>query len=231
MKVQPKQILVALDYDSFYQAEHICKLLDPDKFRLKVGKQLFLAEGPKILEKIHKLGFEVFLDLKIHDIPNTVYKSLLNIFNLKVWMTNIHLLGGKEMIQAAKQAQNESKSNSILVGVTILTSLNDDHLKEIGFHDGVKTTVSKLSLLAKEALLDGVVCSVEEVKNLKKTLGDNFLTVTPGIRVEAKKGDQNRVATLENALDNKTDFIVLGREITHAKDSSKMINKIESYII
>ena len=115
MKVQPKQILVALDYDSFYQAEHICKLLDPDKFRLKVGKQLFLAEGPKILEKIHKLGFEVFLDLKIHDIPNTVYKSLLNIFNLKVWMTNIHLLGGKEMIQAAKQAQNESKSNSILV--------------------------------------------------------------------------------------------------------------------
>ena len=231
MKVQPKQILVALDYDSFYQAEHICKLLDPDKFRLKVGKQLFLAEGPKILEKIHKLGFEVFLDLKIHDIPNTVYKSLLNIFNLKVWMTNIHLLGGKEMIQAAKQAQNESKSNAILVGVTILTSLNDDHLKEIGFHDGVKTTVSKLSLLAKEALLDGVVCSVEEVKNLKKTLGDNFLTVTPGIRVEAKKGDQNRVATLENALDNKTDFIVLGREITHAKDSSKMINKIESYII
>ena len=231
MKVQPKQILVALDYDSFYQAEYICNLLDPDKFRLKVGKQLFLAEGPKILEKIHKLGFEVFLDLKIHDIPNTVYKSLLNIFNLKVWMTNIHLLGGKEMIQAAKQAQNESKSNSILVGVTILTSLNDDHLKEIGFHDGVKTTVSKLSLLAKEALLDGVVCSVEEVKNLKKTLGDNFLTVTPGIRVEAKKGDQNRVATLENALDNKTDFIVLGREITHAKDSSKMINKIESYII
>ena len=231
MKVQPKQILVALDYDSFYQAEHICKLLDPDKFRLKVGKQLFLAEGPKILEKIHKLGFEVFLDLKIHDIPNTVYKSLLNIFNLKVWMTNIHLLGGKEMIQAAKQAQNESKSNAILVGVTILTSLNDDHLKEIGFHDGVKTTVSKLSLLAKEAFLDGVVCSVEEVKNLKRTLGDNFLTVTPGIRVEAKKGDQSRVATLENALDNKTDFIVVGREITHAKDSSKMINKIESYII
>ena len=231
MKVQPKQILVALDYDSFYQAEHICKLLDPDKFRLKVGKQLFLAEGPKILEKIHKLGFEVFLDLKIHDIPNTVYKSLLNIFNLKVWMTNIHLLGGKEMIQAAKQAQNESKSNAILVGVTILTSLNDDHLKEIGFHDEVKTTVSKLSLLAKEALLDGVVCSVEEVKNLKRTLGDNFLTVTPGIRVEAKKGDQSRVATLENALDNKTDFIVVGREITHAKDSSKMINKIESYII
>ena len=146
-------------------------------------------------------------------------------------MTNIHLLGGQEMIQAAKQAQSESKSNSILVGVTILTSLNDDHLKEVGFQDGVKTIVSKLSSLAKEALLDGVVCSVEEVKNLKKTLGDNFLTVTPGIRVEAKKGDQNRVATIETALENRTDFIVLGREITHAKDSSKMINKIESYII
>ena len=168
MKVQPKQILVALDYDSFNQAERICNLLNPDKFRIKVGKQLFSAEGPKILEKIHKLGFEIFLDLKIHDIPNTVYKSLLNIFNLNVWMTNIHLLGGQEMIQAAKQAQSESKSNSILVGVTILTSLNDDHLKEVGFQDGVKTIVSKLSSLAKEALLDGVVCSVEEVKNLKK---------------------------------------------------------------
>ena len=106
MKVQPKQILVALDYDSFNQAERICNLLNPDKFRIKVGKQLFSAEGPKILEKIHKLGFEIFLDLKIHDIPNTVYKSLLNIFNLNVWMTNIHLLGGQEMIQAAKQAQS-----------------------------------------------------------------------------------------------------------------------------
>ena len=148
MKVQPKQILVALDYDSLNQAEHICNLLDPDKFRIKVGKQLFSAEGPKTLEKIHKIGFDIFLDLKIHDIPNTVYKSLLNIFDLNVWMTNIHLLGGQEMIQAAKQAQTESKSNSILVGVTILTSLNDDHLKEIGFHDKVKTIVSKLSLLA-----------------------------------------------------------------------------------
>lgn len=231
IQIKPKQILVALDFDSCDQAMSVCSNLDPDKFRLKVGKQLYSAEGPKVLDHFHQLGFEVFLDLKLHDIPNTVYKALKNIFSLGVWMTNIHLLGGTEMIQAAKEAQLDSDEENLLIGVTVLTSLKDSHLREIGVMKNTNSLVSSLSLLAKQASLDGVVCSVNEVRKLKKELGSEFLTVTPGIRVKQEKGDQKRVASLETALKENTDYIVLGREISQAEDISKMINKLESYII
>ena len=231
IQIKPKQILVALDFDSCDQAMSVCSNLDPDKFRLKVGKQLYSAEGPKVLDHFHQLGFEVFLDLKLHDIPNTVYKALKNIFSLGVWMTNIHLLGGTEMIQAAKEAQLDSDEENLLIGVTVLTSLKDSHLREIGVMKNTNSLVSSLSLLAKQASLDGVVCSVNEVRKLKKELGSEFLTVTPGIRVKQEKGDQKRVASLETALKENTDYIVLGREISQADDISKMINKLESYII
>ena len=231
IQIKPKQILVALDFDSCDQAMSVCSNLDPDKFRLKVGKQLYSAEGPKVLDHFHQLGFEVFLDLKLHDIPNTVYKALKNIFSLGVWMTNIHLLGGTEMIQAAKEAQLDSDEENLLIGVTVLTSLKDSHLREIGVMKNTNSLVSSLSLLAKQASLDGVVCSVNEVRKLKKDLGSEFLTVTPGIRVKQEKGDQKRVASLETALKENTDYIVLGREISQAEDISKMINKLESYII
>ena len=231
IQIKPKQILVALDFDSCDQAMSVCSNLDPDKFRLKVGKQLYSAEGPKVLDHFHQLGFEVFLDLKLHDIPNTVYKALKNIFSLGVWMTNIHLLGGTEMIQAAKEAQLDSDEENLLIGVTVLTSLKDSHLREIGVMKNTNSLVSSLSLLAKQASLDGVVCSVNEVRKLKKDLGSEFLTVTPGIRVKQEKGDQKRVASLETALKENTDYIVLGREISQAEDISKMINELESYII
>ncbi len=231
IQIKPKQILVALDFDSCNQAMSVCSNLDPDKFRLKVGKQLYSAEGPKVLDHFHQLGFEVFLDLKLHDIPNTVYKALKNIFSLGVWMTNIHLLGGTEMIQAAKEAQLDSDEENLLIGVTVLTSLKDSHLREIGVMKDTNSLVSSLSLLAKQASLDGVVCSVNEVRKLKKDLGSEFLTVTPGIRVKQEKADQKRVASLETALKENTDYIVLGREISQAEDMSKMINKLESYII
>ena len=231
IQIKPKQILVALDFDSCDQAMSVCSNLDPDKFRLKVGKQLYSAEGPKVLDHFHQLGFEVFLDLKLHDIPNTVYKALKNIFSLGVWMTNIHLLGGTEMIQAAKEAQLDSDEENLLIGVTVLTSLKDSHLREIGVMKNTNSLVSSLSLLAKQASLDGVVCSVNEVRKLKKELGSEFLTVTPGIRVKQEKGDQKRVASLETALKENTDYIVLGREISQAEDISKMINELESYII
>ena len=231
IQIKPKQILVALDFDSCDQAMSVCSNLDSDKFRLKVGKQLYSAEGPKVLDHFHQLGFEVFLDLKLHDIPNTVYKALKNIFSLGVWMTNIHLLGGTEMIQAAKEAQLDSDEENLLIGVTVLTSLKDSHLREIGVMKNTNSLVSSLSLLAKQASLDGVVCSVNEVRKLKKDLGSEFLTVTPGIRVKQEKGDQKRVASLETALKENTDYIVLGREISQAEDISKMINKLESYII
>lgn len=229
--LKPKQVLVALDFDSYDQAKEVSRNLDPNKFRLKVGKQLYSAEGPKIIDIFHKQGFEVFLDLKLHDIPNTVYKTLKNIFSFGVWMTNIHLLGGIEMIQASKEAQLDSDEENLLIGVTVLTSLKDSHLKEIGIMKDMSSLVSTLSLAAKQASLDGVVCSVHEVGKLKKDFGTDFLTVTPGIRLKQEKGDQMRVASLETAVKEKTDYIVLGREISQAKDIRKMINKLESYII
>ena len=229
--LNPKQVIVALDFDTYDQAMSVCKNLSPEIFRLKVGKQLYSSEGPKIIDKFHQLGFEVFLDLKLHDIPNTVYKALKNIFSLGVWMTNIHLLGGKEMIQAAKEAQLNSDKESLLIGVTVLTSLKDSHLKEIGITKSTNSLVSVLSSAAKKASLDGVVCSVHEVRNLKKDFGSDFLTVTPGIRVQKEKGDQTRVASLEMAIRENTDYIVLGREISQAENIGKMINKLESYII
>ena len=129
MKIlNPKQTIVALDFDSYKEAELIIRHLNPDNFRLKVGKQLFSNEGPKVLEKINKKGFEIFLDLKLHDIPNTVYKALKNLLNHNVWMTNIHLLGGEEMIKAAAEARKDSKSDTLLVGVTVLTSLNQHNI-------------------------------------------------------------------------------------------------------
>ena len=229
--LNPKQVIVALDFDTYDQAMSVCKNLSPEIFRLKVGKQLYSSEGPKIIDKFHQLGFEVFLDLKLHDIPNTVYKALKNIFSLGVWMTNIHLLGGKEMIQAAKEAQLNSDKENLLIGVTVLTSLKDSHLKEIGITKSTNSLVSVLSSAAKKASLDGVVCSVQEVSNLKKDFGSDFLTVTPGIRVQKEKGDQTRVASLEMAIRENTDYIVLGREISQAENIGKMINKLESYII
>ena len=125
MKIlKPKQIIVALDFDSIEEVSSIVNLLDPDLYRLKVGKQLFASQGPKILEDLNRQGFDIFLDLKLHDIPNTVYKALKNLLNHKVWMTNIHLLGGEEMIQAAKEARDHAESEALLIGVTILTSLD-----------------------------------------------------------------------------------------------------------
>lgn len=232
MKIlNPKQTIVALDFDSYTEADLVIRHLDPNKFRLKVGKQLFSSEGPKVLEKINKKGFEIFLDLKLHDIPNTVYKALKNLLNHNVWMTNIHLLGGVEMIKAASEAKNDSKSNTLLVGVTVLTSLSQNNLDNLGLKISISKLVETLSMAARENSIDGVVCSVSEVLNLKKNIGKDFITVTPGIRINEKRSDQSRVATIEEAVTNDSDFIVLGREITSSKDVPQMIKKIESYII
>ena len=232
MKIlNPKQIIVALDFDSIEEAGSITKLLDPEIFRLKVGKQLYANEGPKILENLNNQGFDVFLDLKLHDIPNTVYKALKNLLSQKLWMTNIHLLGGEEMIQAAREAKEHTKSEAFLIGVTILTSLDENDVKNMGFSIQISELVKSLSLSAKRNNIDGVVCSAREVPEIKESLGNNFITVTPGIRIHQDNNDQSRVATIKEATNNKTDYIVLGREITASKQISKMIKKVESYII
>ena len=229
--IKPKQIVVALDFDSSEEVSSIVKLLDPQIYRLKVGKQLFAGEGPKILENLNKQGFDIFLDLKLHDIPNTVYKALKNLLNQEVWMTNIHLLGGEEMIQAAIEAREHVKSDALLIGVTVLTSLDENNIKNMGFSYEIPELVQILSISAKQNNIDGVVCSAKEVPKIKESLGEDFITVTPGIRIQQNSDDQSRVATLKEATKNGSDFIILGREITSSKNISKMIKKVESYII
>ena len=232
MKIlKPKQIIVALDFDSIEEVNTIVKLLDPEIYRLKIGKQLYAGEGPKILENLNEKGFDLFLDLKLHDIPNTVYKTLKNLLSHKLWMTNIHLLGGEEMMQAASEAREYTKSEALLIGVSVLTSLSEKNIKNMGFKVEISELVKILSVNAKKNNLDGVVCSVKEVPEIKKDLGEDFITVTPGIRIQQKKNDQSRVATLEEASLNRNDYIVLGRELTASKNVSKMIKKVESYII
>ncbi len=229
--LKPKQIIIALDFDSIEEVNFIVKLLDPEIYRLKIGKQLYAGEGPKILEILNKKGFDIFLDLKLHDIPNTVYKTLKNLLNHKVWMTNIHLLGGEEMMQAAREAKEHIKSEALLIGVSVLTSLSEKNINDMGFKTKIPELVKILSMSAYKNNIDGVVCSAREVPEIKKNLGKDFITVTPGIRIQQKNDDQSRVATLKEAIKNGSDYIVLGRELTASKNISKMIKKVESYII
>ena len=184
-----KQIVVALDFNSFKEANSIVKLLDPEIYRLKIGKQLFAGEGPKIIENFNKQGFDIFLDLKLHDIPNTVYKALKNLLNHKVWMINIHLLGGEEMIKAAKEARESSNSEALLVGVSVLTSLNEKNIKNMGFNMQISELVKTLCTIAKQNNIDGVVSSAIEVPEIKRNFGEDFITVTPGIRVQQKNDE------------------------------------------
>ena len=232
MKIlKPKQIILALDFDSFEEASSVVKLLDPEIYRLKIGKQLYAGEGPKILENLNQQGFDIFLDLKLHDIPNTVYKALKNLLDYNLWMTNIHLLGGQEMIQAANEARDHTKSKAILIGVTVLTSLDGKNIKDMGFSIQIPELVKILSMSARKNNIDGVVCSASEVPDIKRNIGKDFITVTPGIRIQQNNNDQSRVTTLKEATKNGSDYIVLGREITSSKNISKMIKKVESYII
>jgi orotidine-5'-phosphate decarboxylase len=146
-------------------------------------------------------------------------------------MTNIHLLGGEEMIQAAREAREHAKSEALLIGVTVLTSLDENNIKNMGFGIQISELVRILSMSARQNHIDGVVCSAKEVNEIKKNLGQDFITVTPGIRIQQNNNDQSRVATLKEAAKNGNDYIVLGREITSSKNISKMIKKVESYII
>ena len=229
--LKPKQIIVALDFDSFEEASSVVKLLDPEIYRLKIGKQLYAGEGPKIIEKLNLKGFDIFLDLKLHDIPNTVYKAMKNLLNYDLWMTNIHLLGGQEMMQAANEAREHVKSETILIGVTVLTSLDGKNLKDMGFSIQIPELVKTLAMSARKNNIEGVVCSASEVPDIKRNIGKDFITVTPGIRIQQNHNDQSRVTTLKEATKNGSDYIVLGREITSSNNIAEMIKKVESYII
>ena len=231
IKLKPKQTIIALDVSSLEEIKRLLSIIDKDLFRLKVGKQLFTSQGPKAIDELRSLGFDIFLDLKLHDIPNTVSKSLANICNLGVWMSNIHLLGGQEMIEEASSTVKKLNSDMILVGVTILTSLNENNLVELGFNSSAEEIAVNLAKLGKQNGIDGVVCSIEDISGIKASLGGDFLSVTPGVRMLQDNGDQKRAGSIYDAIQFGADFVVVGREITQAKNPEGVLKKIESLIV
>ncbi len=225
---QPR-IIVALDVSSATQALSLASKLDPALCRLKVGKELFTAEGPVLLEKLMRLKFEIFLDLKFHDIPNTVANACNIAASLGVWMINVHALGGKKMLLAARKALPNHSTR--LIAVTLLTSMDNDDLKDIGIYTSPQDMVKRLALLANDCGLDGVVCSPLETHQLRQTISDRFLLVTPGIRPsDGQLNDQQRVATPAQAIKNGSDYLVIGRPIIHADDPMLALQRITSEI-
>jgi orotidine-5'-phosphate decarboxylase len=216
------KIVVALDYQEAKQAFALVNQLDPALCKLKVGKELFTATGPSFVEQLVAKQFDVFLDLKFHDIPNTVSKACEAAAKLGVWMLNVHACGGSAMMQAALEGVNKGSSNAhspYLIAVTVLTSMNQAALSEIGIETSVAQQVLKLAKLTEKSGLHGVVCSAQEATLLRQHISQDFLLVTPGIRPSfASQDDQSRIVTPHQALALGANYLVIGRPITQAKD-------------
>lgn len=217
-------IIIALDAN-YERSINLAKSFDPKMCRLKVGSQLFTSIGPRVVEELCSLGYEVFLDLKFHDIPNTVFGAVKSSAELGVWMLNIHISGGSNMIKHAKRALDTYTNPPLIVGVTILTSLSDKDVDEIGITN-LSNSVTNLSRLAKDNGLDGVVSSPREVADIKKHCGKDFITVTPGIRPASIDDDQTRILTPKEALDNGSDYLVIGRPVTESPNPLKSLEQI-----
>jgi len=226
VSLKDNPLIIALDL-KWSDALDLAKSLDPNTCKLKIGSQLFTSVGPESVTKLNSLGFDIFLDLKFHDIPNTVQKAIRSAINLDVWMLNVHISGGREMLLAAVEECNKSKRKPLLIGVTLLTSLEEPSMEEVGIGLGIKDHVLKLAKLSRHLGLDGVVCSPNEIKYLRKEMGDKFVLVTPGIRSNSNlKDDQRRTSTALEALSSGANYIVIGREITSKENPSQEVNKI-----
>ena len=220
-------VIVALDYDDQHQALALADRLDPTFCRLKVGKELFTAAGPSIVKNLSDRGFDIFLDLKFHDIPNTVAKAIGAAADLGVWMANVHASGGSRMMSAAKKALDSKGSEMFLIGVTVLTSMDASDLEEVGVRRNPSAQVLHLAELAKNSGLDGVVCSAQEAKLLKESLGPAFKLVTPGIRLaNSAADDQRRILTPADAVALGSDYLVIGRPITQSTDPLATLSEI-----
>ena len=219
------KIIIPLDLDKS-AALNLAKKFDPEKCRLKVGSQLFTSSGPKFIKDLKSLGFDVFLDLKFHDIPNTVYEAIKSAADLGVWMINVHASGGRAMLEASKKAIEGFDKPPLLIGVTVLTSLSEENLNEIGLKD-LSKQVLKLAELSNECELNGVVCAPTDVKAIKNKIGNFFLAVTPGIRPsDSNVNDQTRISTPTEAIKNGSDYLVIGRPITQSDDPSGALERI-----
>ncbi len=212
-------IIVALDYPSMAPALALAERLSPTLCRLKVGKELFTRSGPAVVERLQALGFEVFLDLKFHDIPNTVAGAVRAAAELGVWMLNVHCAGGRRMLAASVEALDKTSHRPLLIGVTVLTSLSQEELLELGDTRSIEERVLSLAALSAACGLDGVVCSALEATALRRARGEDFCLVTPGIRLAGDDcGDQRRVVAPAQALAMGSDYLVIGRSITAASD-------------
>ena len=226
------KIVIALDYANTQDALQFAEQLDPAICRLKVGKELFTAAGPKLVEALIAKGFGVFLDLKFHDIPTTVAKACEAASRLGVWMLNVHASGGSAMMEAAREGVECSGQKPILIAVTVLTSMNQEMLNEVGVVGSVSDQVLKLTSLTQKSGLDGIVCSAQEAPMIRKALGDKFCLVTPGVRpADAALDDQSRVVTPSQALALGSSYLVIGRPITKSKNPLETLIKIHEEIL
>jgi len=232
-------VIVALDFHDSKTAMNMARNLDPKLCRVKVGKELFTSSGPQIIEGLNKLGFDVFLDLKFHDIPRTTSRAVLAAARLGVWMINIHASGGRQMMESCREALDKVDLDTIplLIAVTILTSLNQSDLREIGFSKSPKKEVVNLALLASQSGMDGIVCSGEEATTVRDELDEisksekPFCLVTPGIRLESDdKEDQKRILTPVQAIKNGSDYLVIGSSIVKAENPVMVLEDILSSI-
>jgi len=227
------KIVIALDYAEPADAVRMASQLDPNRCRLKVGKELFTRGGPALVEQLHQRGFQVFLDLKFHDIPNTTAKAVAAAAELGVWMVNVHASGGRRMMEQARTELERYPADRrpLLIAVTVLTSMEADDLREIGLEVSPQEQVMRLARLTQASGLDGVVCSAQEAKMLKQELGVDFKLVTPGIRpASTEAGDQRRILTPAEAIAAGSDYLVIGRPITQAADPLEALVRIEQEI-
>lgn len=225
------RIIVALDFSSAEDALKLVNRLEPRLCRLKVGKELFTAAGPQLVEKLIHKGFDVFLDLKFHDIPNTVASACKAAASLGVWMVNVHTLGGRKMLMAAREAIPQGSGSTKLIAVTLLTSMDQDDLTDIGLQGSPEQIVERLAQLANDCKLDGVVCSALEAAHLRQQTGKDFCLVTPGIRPSGGQADdQKRITTPRQAIQNGADYLVIGRPITQATDPLLVCQQLHAEI-
>jgi orotidine-5'-phosphate decarboxylase len=226
IRIDPR-IIVALDYPQAAPALELVRRLDPSLCRVKVGKELFTAAGPQLVEQLQRSGFEVFLDLKFHDIPNTTAQACKAAAAMGVWMVNVHAMGGRRMMEAAREALANVGHRPKLIAVTILTSMAQDDLLGIGINSSPARMVSLLAGLVRSSGLDGIVCSAQEAASMRQQYGKDFCLVTPGIRpANAAANDQTRIMTPRAALEAGSSYLVIGRPITQAPDPLQALQDI-----
>ena len=220
-------IIVAIDKSSLDEVKSLADSLDPKKCRVKVGKQLFTRYGPAVITELHQRDFDVFLDLKFHDIPNTTAEAVLAAADMGVWMVNVHASAGVDAMKLAKSYLQNGNYDTLLIAVTVLTSMSAQALAQIGVNTDIQTQVQHLAELTHQAGLDGVVCSAQEAEMLKSRYGKDFKLVTPGIRLASDSADdQHRICTPAQALANGADYLVIGRSITQAVDPNQKLQLI-----